>query len=215
VEWFIFVELTPLENYSYDYLVWLGYILFAGLILLHIFRFYVLLFGKTLDFFRSIPVHGHQFILAHLILSSFEYIGYFTPLYYFVSRSLSIASRIQNPLFVNQTLYYFMAQALGNTGILFLALGMISYFCLLVVARYFNPVNRWNPWIVILLNSFFYLLLIGKQTSFPIFISARITFNPVSLFQFSTWDPLFYFICLMIFGFLNVILMQNVLKKEI
>lgn len=214
VEWFIFVEMTPLENYSYDYLVWLGYILLIGLLLLHIFRFYTLLYGKTLDFFRSIPVHGSQFILAYFIVASLEYICYFTPLYYFVSRSLIIASRIQNPLFTNQTMVYFMVNAVGNTGILFLALGMISYFCLLSVARYFKLTNRWNPLLLILLNTVLYLLLFWRQNILPFLFSSPVSFNPVSLFQYSSRDPLFYFVCFLFFGFLNMILMQYVLKKE-
>jgi hypothetical protein len=143
LEWFIYYEFTPPQSYGFDYLIWLGYFIFAGILMLNSYRFLLTMYGKPIEFFHFFPIRGYQLFFSHLLFSVLEFILYFLPLYHFAGKSLLNAAMLPSNPMLSQKAANIWLEGFGKSGLFYVLVLLVIYFGILVLPLLVSIKNRW------------------------------------------------------------------------
>lgn len=190
LEWFIYFEFTPPQSYAFDYLIWLGYLIFIGILLLNSYRFLRTMYGKPIEFFQFFPIRGYQLFFAHLLFSILEFILYFIPLYHFAGKSLLNAAMLpSNPILTHKGANIWL-EGFGKTGLFYILVLLVIYFGILILPLFFSTKNRW-----------IYITMIGLDLILILLL--------MTLYQMLQLSIVFFIVSIVFFMSLDVLIMKN------
>ena len=205
VEWFIFYQFTPFENYSYDYLIWIGYLVFYFLIILNAFRFNQTFFGRMQNYFKNLPISGFSILITNIVISCLEYIIYFTPLFYFISMSLAkIPTDLPLVQWIKRGNQYAL-QAFWHIFLLYILVSMIANFAVIMKKK--------DAYFFLVFLPLFFLLFCIRYWMLSVFRIPNID-NPASLFEYASFDLFYYGGLLAVFFVINVFALNKVFKYK-
>lgn len=209
LDWFIFVQFTPLQSYSYDFLLWLGYIVFTGLLFLNGYRLMNLVNGNSLSFFQTFPIRGYQLLVSHFIFSATEFYLLMTPLLFFLNMSLKSALLQSNSSLVQYEINSLWIQATWKTSFLFLLLLVTFYFCIMLAPLLLSLKSKFLYITQFLFFIILITLLYVKNLLFTDIFKSVDMSSTVSLFPLSSLNLIFCLLGVFVFFILDVFLIEK------